>query len=192
MSDLELVTDSIDVPKNTGIEGFIQTIRQILRLPRVQTITVNARGKVSYDRYVAEGDPDQTIGVDFSGIEPAHIVRNALNGVVELVLQAENSAVILMGMLDWARTEKFHPIAFVTGANTTFWSWYAESTRTSLAARDSICGLPVYFDRHIPDTALILCASLAKDGALIDTHKAYKIEMSPRLAPRTEVEVLNV
>ncbi len=192
MSDLELTTSSIEVPKNTGHEGFIHTIRQILKLPRVQSISINARGKVTYERYVAVDDPAKTTGVDFSGIEPAHIIRNALNGVEELVLQAENSAAVLVGMLDWARVEKFYPIAFVTGANTSFWSWYSDSTRVFLAARDSICGLPIYFDRHVPDTALILCVSLSSDGALIDTHKAYKIEMSPMLAPRTDVEVFNV
>ena len=191
MSDLQLLVDSIDVPRNTGLEGFIHTIRQILRLPRVQSININARGKVTYERYVAEGEKDP-IKVDFTGVEPGDIIRNALNGVEELTTSIQDAAVILVTMLDRVSLEKLFPVAFVTGANSIFWSWYPDTTRSSLSSRDSICGLPVYYDRHLPDTALILCAALARDGALIDTQKAYKVEMIPVVAPRTDVEVLNV
>lgn len=192
MPDLVLVTHSIDVPKNTGHEGFIHTIRQILKLSRIQSINISARGKVTYERYVAGEEPRSAIGVDFTGIEPSHIIRNAINGVEEIILDAQNAAVILVDMLDRSRTDGFFPTAFVSGANSTFWDWYPGTTLYPLSARDSICGLPLYYDRHVPDTALILCASFTSDGALIDTQKAYKIEMAPVLVPRTDVEVFSV
>lgn len=191
MSDLELVTSSIDVPKNTGHEGFLHTLRQILKLPRVQSVEINARGKVTYQRFVAEDEP-KMVGVDFTGVEPWHIIRNAADGVEELVLGTYNAAVVLAGVLDRASTEKLYPTAFVMSPNTVFWLWYPHTTSFSLASRDTICGLPIHFDRHIPDTTLILCASFARDGALVDTQKAYKVEMDYMVAPKTEVEVLDV
>lgn len=191
MSDLELVASSIDVPKNTGLEGFVHTIRQILKLSRIQTITVNARGKVTYERYAAEDEP-KTIGVDFTGVEPWHIIRNAPDGVEELVLGSYNAAIVLAGILDRCTSEKLHPIAFVTSPNTALWHWYQHTTNFSLATKDSICGFPVHYDRHLPDSVLILCSSFARDGALVDTQKAYKIEMDYVIAPKTEVEVLDV
>lgn len=191
MADLELVASSIDVPKNTGHEGFIHTIRQILKLPRIQSIEINARGKVTYKRFVDEEEP-KTVGVDFTGVEPWHIIRNAQDGVEELVLGTYNAAVVLAGVLDRAAMDKLHPTAFVLSPNTVFWMWYPSTTNFSLASRETVCGLPIYFDRHIPDTVLILCASFAREGALVDTQKSYKIEMDYMVAPKTQVEVLDV
>jgi len=191
MGELQLVTSSIDIPKNTGVEGFIHTLRVLLKLPRIQNVNINAKGKVTYERYQAEDEQDP-IGMDFTGVEPWHIARNAPDGIEELVLGTYNAATILCGVLDRASFEKLYPVAFVASTNTVLWEWYGYTTSFSLGTRTALCGFPIHYDRHVPDTALILCASLARDGALIDTQKAYKIELDYLIAPRTEVEVLDV
>lgn len=190
MSDYRLTTQSIDVPKSTGIEGFMHTVRELLKLPRIQRVEISARGKVTYERYVTEGEQDP-LGVDFTGIEPWHIARNAPDGVEELLLNSRNAAVIIMAVLDRATSEKLYPTCFVASPNSLLGRWYQGTTGFAMATKDFLCGLPLHLDRHIPDAALILCASFAKGGALVDTQKAYKIEMNHVVAPQTEVEVLN-
>jgi hypothetical protein len=189
MAELQLVTHSIDVPKNTGIEGFMITLRELLKLTRLQSINIDAKGKVTYKRYAEDGER-QKIGVDYEGVEPWHIARNAPDGVEELLLSSPNAAVTLAAVLDRASGEKLYSTAFVASPNTILWKWYQYTTGFSLGSPSHLCGLPVYFDRHIPDSALILCASFAKEGALVDTQKAYKIEMNYVVAPTTDVEVI--
>jgi hypothetical protein len=191
MSEMLLVTQSVDVPPGTGVEGFVHTVRSLLKLSLIQSISINARGKVTYERFVDE-DEKNPIKVDYSGVEPWYIARNAPGGVEELALNSYNAAVILCAVLDRAMTERLHPIAFVASPNTVLWDWYGYTTGTTVNVRNSICGVPIYTDRHVPDSALILCGSYAKDGAIIDTQKAYKVEMDYMIAPKTEVEVLNV
>ena len=189
MSDLQLVTQSIDVPKNTGIEGFMLTLRELLKLPRLQSVNIDAKGRVTYKRYAEEGER-QKIGVDYEGVEPWHIARNAPDGVEELLLSSPNAAVTLTAVLDRASGEKMFPTAFVASPNTILWKWYQYTTGFALGAQRHLCGLPIHFDRHIPDTALILCSSFVREGALVDTQKAYKIEMNYVVAPTTDVEVI--
>lgn len=191
MSDLELITSSIEVPKNTGIEGFVHTVRALVKLPRIQSITISARGKITYERYVGEGEKE-VIGIDYTGLQPWHILRNAPDGIEELLLSSFNAAVALCGMLDRATAEKLFPVGFVASPNTALWQWYQNTTSFALATRTSLCGLPIYFDREVPDSVLLLCAAFSREGALIDTQKAYKVEMDYIIAPKIEVEVLDV
>ena len=189
MADLELTTNSIEVPKNTGAEGFLHTIRVLLKLTRVQSISIDARGKVTYTRYV-DVDEDEPVKMDWEGVEPWHVARNAPEGVEELMVGSTNAAVALAAVLDKITSEKLYPTAFIASPNTVLWRWYQVTTGYSLASTQHLCGLPLHFDRHVPDTALIICSAFVRDGALVDTQKAYKIEMSYVVAPTTDVEVM--
>jgi hypothetical protein len=186
MPEYRRVEDSIEVPKNTGVTGFLRTLEQIIRLPRVQDIRVDIKGKVSWSRYVLDGE-SEPLGVEFEDLEPWAIIRNS--EVVELPVRSTNVALVLSMMLDKATSEALHPIAFASGADTVLWEWFADSTGYRLGSNNSVMGLPLYLDRHAPDTALILCAAYTKGAALIDTQKAYKIEMDYTAAPGTYVEV---
>ena len=189
MSELQLVTESIDVPRNTGIDGFLHTVREVLKLSRVQSINIDGKGKVTYKRYT-DDDDRRLVGIDFTDVEPWHLTRNAPDGVEELLLSSTNAAVTLTAMLDRASYEKLYPVGFVSSPNTMLWGWYQYTTGFSLGSHERLCGVPVYYDRHVPDSALILCASFSRDGALVDTQKAYKIEMDYLVAPSTDVEVI--
>lgn len=189
MSDLQLVTHSIEVPKNTGVEGFLLTVREILKLSRVQSVSIDGKGKVTYKRYAEEVER-QPIGIDYEGIEPWSIARNAPDGIEELTLSSTNAGVVLTAILDRASMEGLYPTAFISGPNTILWKWYQYTTNFSLGSNKRLCGLPLLLDRHVPDTALILCAAYTREGAIIDTQKAYKIEMHYVVAPTTDVEVI--
>ena len=185
MPEYRKVEESLEIPKNAGIAGFMRTLEGILKLSRVQSILVDSRGRVSWTRYVADGE-EQFMGADFEGMEPWAIIRN--REVVELPVRTENAALILSMMLDRATLEGLHPTAFVSGADTIFWNWFTDTTGYRLNS-SSVMGLPFYVDRHAPDTALILCAAYTSGAAMSDTQKAYKVEMDYIAAPGTFVEV---
>ena len=47
----------------------------------------------------------------------------------------------------------------------------------SIESRDTLLGYPLYYDRNIPGTVLVLCAGVDHATALIDTKLSLKIEM---------------
>jgi len=192
MDDFKEVTGTIEVPKNTGIEGFISTIRQLLARPRLQSITIDSRGKITFKRFVLEGEeagsPNNNYGVDLASVQPFHVVRNA--HMLELHPPAGVPAPVVVGMLfDRVAQDKLRPLAFVVGAGTALWGWYQFTTGHRLEERDFFFGLPVLYDRQVPDTALLLCAGYGRDAAFIDTQTSYKVEI-PEYTIETEVEVM--
>lgn len=189
-SELKEVEDTVEVPPNTGEAGFLHTIRTYLRMPRVQEINIDSRGKIRVRRYAKRNDSDRNTGVDldFSELQPHSIVRNTLVEEVS-VLEGANAAVVLGGLLDMVAVSQLKPLAFMTGADSVLWEWYRISTGVVLKNRQSLHGLPIYTDRVLPDTALILAAGYGRDAALVDTRIALKIEMPIYPQPETTVEI---
>jgi hypothetical protein len=187
MDEYREISESISVPKNTGIDGFLRSIKTILQLPRVQRIVIDSKGKVTYDRLVLNGE-SKPVGVDFEDLEPWGVIRNG--EVQEISMYSNNAAIVITALLDHVSLEKMYPVAFVTGANTIFNKWYTQTTGFRLTSDQFICGVPLLKDRNIPDTALIVCATAYIKGALIDTQKSFKIEMAYIDVPNTTVEVL--
>lgn len=190
MGDYREVTGSVQVPANTGIEGFLHTLKVILRKPRVQRVSIDARGKVSFTRFalVTEDEEPTNLGVDFGELQPYYIIRNAT--VKELVLPTEPSPVSVGRMFDRAAADHMRPVAFATGADSQLWSWYALSAGYRIEARDQFFGLPVLTDREIDDAVVFLCTGYGRDAAFVDTQVSYKISIPQDAFPATAVEVL--
>ncbi len=181
MSEYQEVTESIDVPPQVGVEGFLAAIRKILQLPRVTRVEIDGQGHVSYTRYVREEDPVRNIEVDFDTVMPSAVVRNVV--VQELdVFGVESAGVCLAVMFEHAAAEHLYPIGFVAGANTVLPGWHQKTTGVRLG-QDSVYGLPLYRDRFIPDDVLLLVTAYTRQGALVDARKSYKILMPSREAP---------
>lgn len=181
---------SITVPKNTGIEGFVRTLREILKKPYIQSISIDVRGIVKYRHYVREAalDDAQNFGVDFEDLQPWYVIRNAT--VEEVALEPSWPAPMVVGLLfDHVSQRQLHPIAFATGANSILWDWYSDSTGHVLRTGGPFFGLPLLTDRNIPDTALILSAGLVANAAFIDTQVSFKVEMQLFDYPDTNIEV---
>ena len=191
MKEYTEVTDQIEVPKNVGEEGFMRTLKALLRTPRIQQITINAAGTVSYSRLVREEDPSvPNVGVDFEDLVPAYVLRNA--DVMEVAIpEGSNAAVVLAYLFQLATSEQLSPFAFVTGMHTRFYRWFWESTgfRWDYGDRTStVYGMPLLRDKDISDSALILCATFGREASLVDVQRGYEIEMESLTLP-TDVEV---
>jgi hypothetical protein len=189
MDDFEKVTDTVEVPPNTGLDGFLHTIRTFLRMPRVQEIHVDARGKVTVERFARRDDGDRNVGVDFGELQPHGIVRNTQVEEVAMY-DGSNAGVVLGSLLDMVAVAQLKPLAFMTGADSALWDWYKLTTGVRLKNKDTLHGLPLYKDRALPDSALILAAGYGRDAALVDTRRAYKLEMPVYEYPGTTVEVM--
>jgi len=188
--DLREVSQSVEIPKNTGVEGFVVTIRELLRRPRIQEILIDAKGKVSYKRLVSDGEEDP-INIDLETVTPYSLISNAT--LEEMLLPPHLPAATVIGrMFDRFAIDQVYPLAFVSGIGTIFWEWYRVTTKAALHSRSSIFGLPLVLDRHIPETALILCGSSARSTSLVDTTIALKLEMETTILrpPDTTVEIL--
>lgn len=187
--DYQLVQNSIDVKKGTGVEGFLRVIKQILKLPRLQTVTIEAKGKISYDRYIIGSESKEPVEVGYDDLEPYSVVRNGIVDSVEFL--SSNPAVVLSLLLDRVVKDQLHPCALVTGANTILPTWFSHGTGRALFTTEYVCGLPVYLDRNIPDNVLIVGGAYTRDADLTTVQKFYRLEMDVASMPETTVEVLD-
>jgi hypothetical protein len=176
MEGYKEVTGAIQVPPNTGIEGFLRTIQKVLMQPYVQSLDVNQAGLVTYRRFVPESDKEPQIAVDFDVLQPYSIIRNA--HVQECVLPSGIPSPVIVGlMFDRVTHDGLCPLAFASGTETVLWSWYEARTGYALTAKDRFFGLPLLLDRMLPDTALLLCAGPTRESLFSETRVSYKIEM---------------
>ena len=179
----------VEVPANTGVDGFLLTIRNILKMPRVQSIGIDNRGRISFKHVVLDTEDDSGgFKVDFDGLEPYYLIRHA--AIDELSPEASNAGVVLTMVLDRASLENLYPIAFVTSPNSNLREWYGLSTGHKLNSLNRLCGVPVLTDRHVPDTVLLLCLGYTHEATMAEIQKSYKIEMDMIYGASNDVEVL--
>jgi hypothetical protein len=185
------VSRSVDVPKNTGVEGFIQTVRTILKRPRVQEVKIGADGKVTYRRLVKDGVEENPLSIDLDSLTP-HAVLGRASTVEELQEQPPSAAIAISMMFDRFAIDQVYPILWGTGADTVLWKWFGATTKSPLHSRSHLFGLSVVTDRQIPDTALLLFGATSPGAALIDTTNVLKLEMGVSIfrPPETTVEVI--
>jgi hypothetical protein len=173
------VDESIEVPKGTGSAGFLQAISGILKLPRVQSINIDSRGKVSYKYFVRKGEETPALKMDFASLKPFAAIRNSES--VDEISPNVVAAIALGELFDAAACDHLFPTALVTGTNTLFWNW-ARATGLVLTSREEVFGVPFMTDQQVPDSSLILGAAYARGAALIDIRKSYKLVI-PEVKP---------
>jgi len=178
--DYQEKIERVEIPKSTGVEGFLHAIKAILQLPNIQKIEISGKGEVSYRYFVPKDAKDVATGslkVSFETLEPYGVIRNGK--VVELMSPALNAAVAIGQLFNMASLDHLHPLALVGGANTELWAWYEGTTSIHMPTMESLYGLPFYGERMLEDNVLVLCAGFVRDGSLIDTQKSYKLCIPP-------------
>lgn len=179
MSTTKQQTHTIEVPANTGVEGFLVVMRQVLQLPKVQKVVIDCTGRVTYQRVVQEGEENSNVNVSFDHIQPYAIIRNGQTK--ELTYPGSMSAAAIIGaMFDVLAFNSLTPIAFVVSPQTTLWSWLYFSSALEVHTKSVLFGCPLLLDKHIPTTALVLCAGVDGTKAVVDTRVSIKVEI-PRL-----------
>lgn len=174
MPQYKEVTETVEVPKNTGAEGFILTLRKILSMPRVQQVHINAAGKVRFSRVVREEEDTHPLEMDFSTVLPSGIVRN--NELVEL-MEHPDPTIAVAKMFERVTQEHLFPVAWVSGPGSTFWLWHEKVGLNMSPGRDEAYGVPFLYDEHFPPSALVLCTGYTRTSAMIDVKKSFKILM---------------
>jgi hypothetical protein len=182
-------TSSVKVPKNTGVDGFLKTLRNILMLPRVQSIRIDAKGTVNYSRYVRDGETEGSLQIDYGELEPWALMRNS--HIEELnYREGMPASNVIAVMFNRVARDGLVPNGFATGAETYLWDWHRRTAGIDLVRTSSVYGLPIYTDRQIPDHSLVLCAGYIK-GGLVDCHRFIKVSMEADMSPpETTVSIL--
>jgi hypothetical protein len=165
--------ETISVPRGTGEEGFLAAIRKILRKPRVQYIHIDSRGSIKYSWIAREGENIEPLGVDFESLLPSTIVRA---NEIEEIQPKNDAAGTVSALFNAAVLEHLHPVGFVLGGGSTFWSWHQKSVGVELkASYREIYGLPYYVDEQMPDYVMTLCCAFTRESTLVDTRKSFKV-----------------
>ena len=170
-------TGRIEVPKNAGIRGFLKTIESILKLTRVQSIEIDARGHVDYVYAVREGENPKELEITFESLMPLGVVRNGKVEEMPLVDPGASAGDVMGVLLDRVETDRLYPVALVTGANTRLWNWYERTAARPWTNHESFFGIPVLLDQQVEDTTLILCAAYTRRAEFIDTQRSYKVNI---------------
>ena len=178
MTDLELVEESLQVPSSTGMEGFILVIRKILKLSKVQSIHIDASGRMTWSRLAvsaAAESQDWAGEALFDKVSPGFIIRN--NDIEELEVPLEPLQGIAR-IFQKAALQHLHPVAWVSGPRSAFWAWHARAVGFSMSAgKDEVYGFPFLYDKEIPEDTLILCTAYERGSAMIDVKKSFKLVM---------------
>lgn len=190
MTELHEVTERVSVPRNTGVPGFLRTLEAILKLNRVQHISIRVDGTVEYSRYAADGDT-ATAEVNFEGLSLRELV---VGGQVFEVPSGVAPHQSVVNAFMAVQLSAMVPVAWVAGEAAVLREWF-ELSGVQLVDVETFMGLPVHFDTDIEASALILCAAHSRQGSVYDCTKFYKVTMAvsaPRQldGPTTEVEVL--
>lgn len=177
MPEYHKIQKQLQLPRGIGVDGYLSAVREILRKPRVQAVTLELGGKITYTRMLREDEPEDS-PIEIVGLTPYHVIRNG--ELVEVPVTHGVGAMraddVLGRMFHAAAVDGLNPIAFVGGAASHLPAWYAKTTGIKLTGQD-FYGLPLLQDKDIPDEDLILCAAFERQAPLSTTQKSYKITM---------------
>ena len=183
--EFERIDEEIDVPRETGVEGFILALRTILRKPRVQSVGIDVRGRITVTRFVRAEEPQVEFAIDFSSVTPSAAVRSG--EVLEVDVPAgEEPKTTVFRLFNEASRDQLYPVAFVVGANSSFYRWLDASAQVF---GNNIFGQRVLKDRQIPDDVLILATSFGPRGELVDVQRCYKITLPLVPSPSAFLDV---
>jgi hypothetical protein len=184
MSDYKQVEETVDIPLDTGVDGFLLAIRQILLLSRVIELHINSKGKVTYKRWVRDEDEANTnLRLDFESVTPIGVIRN--NNIIDVgVVDAKVSpAVAVCRLLHRIQADHMYPAVLVVGANSVFFDWFRGCGIDIQKNAERFFGHQLMRDRFVEDDVLLVCTSFGSSGSLIDTRTTYKLLLPPREAP---------
>ncbi len=166
----------ITIPKGSGTEGFVRSLRGILQLPRVQRIVIE-RGQVEFMRLAHAEEPDKPLNIDFETLRPAYIIKNTDLVELDYIQEAPKALALLFRR---ASLDRLYPTVFVGGTRSYIWKWF-QSSGLELPVTDELYGLPFVTDEEFTDDMLFMCAAPVRGSTIVDTQRAYKILMPEAL-----------
>lgn len=167
-------TGEVEIPKATGVEGYLSALEKLLKKARVQRIEI-VPGKISWRRFRKEEEPEDLtdVGIDLPTLAPAAVIRRSDVREITIANAVQPAAVLVLKLLNLVNREGYFPIAFVSGVASKVHAWH-RACGVELPS-DSMYGLPLYLDADIPAEVLVVCASFGRSMSLIDTARTYKI-----------------
>jgi hypothetical protein len=180
MSDFEKREMVIKVPRNTGVDGFVQALRGILGLSRVTEIRINTKGEFWFTRHVRPDEELVPIKIDFGSVTAAAAIQGGDVVEVDPAGPDEPAPVAIARLFAEMHRDVLAPVAFVVGPRSRFPAWHKASSGISVG--DWAYGARVLQDDELPEETLVLCAAYSPGGSLVDVRRSYRMAM-PGAAP---------
>jgi hypothetical protein len=168
-------TNSISLPRGSGVEPLLLAVKTFLQYSGVQSITIE-RGRIGCTRLVAEESVEKEPQLDLGTTMPYAIVRNAGNIVSVPHQNGQDVLAVLYQLFRRAAQDRVVTLCWVGSNNSAVWHWL---DRQNLAwpTTEELQGLPFYQDAEVEDQALLLCCGERFGGTLIDMTVAYVVQL---------------
>jgi hypothetical protein len=177
LGEFELIEETTEIPKGSGIDGFLLVIKHILIMPRVQSITIDGRGKIHMKRYARKDEPTVQSMLDLATVEPATIaMANTIEEVVYDQHDLRGAIDIVCMLMSKASVDKLYPVCFLAGVQTPLFDWIRKTSMFTFSP-DSLMGFPVHLLRTIPDDTLLLCTAFGPRASVVDIRHTYKVAL---------------
>ena len=174
---LRQVEGTVTVPKNTGVEGFLRTLGDLLKRPRLKQIVIDAKGCVTYTQLVSEGEADpeeEPYAFRHKDLTPSEIIKRVR---LKEYTASKHAACALIDLLGQASRRGLYPKAFVVGTDSRLRGWFEESTGNPQDFSEMLSGLPLLEDGGVPDQALVLLAVTDPNDPVHESTFGFKIEI---------------
>ena len=164
---LRLITDSVSLPST--IDEILDKLRQILLMGKVQRVTLDVNGRITYDRYAGD---DELKGVgDFASASIIDFVQNV--DMEEVTLEIGdlpvNVLVRMWRMLESARmTASF---LVLSDAGSLFWEWMGIR---EVEMGETFWGAQVVKDADLNRDVFLVCGAIGKYAGMSDIVRVLK------------------
>lgn len=173
MSNFQATETVIKVPRNTGIDGFVQALRRVLGLSRVTEIHINTKGEFRFTRHTRPDEEPVQVEIDFGSVTAAAAIQSADLVEVEPAGASEPAPVAIARIFAVMHRDVMAPVAFVVGPRSRFSAWHQETSGIPLG--EWAYGVRVLQDDEVPEETLVLCAAYSPGGSLVDVRRSYKL-----------------
>lgn len=170
--------ETFEIPKSTGLSGFLSVISSILKQPMVQLIEVTP-SKVRYKRMVQEGSNSMPLEIELETLTPYAVLRNCRE-IYEFEFDdkldfTKNVFLVLFTMFREVNEEQLYPICWMSGTRSLLFDHIKAATDRRWRDADDFMGLPFRTDAQIEDNILILCAGANQSRENVDVEYAFRL-----------------
>lgn len=171
---LHSVTRTLQVPKATGVQGFLRTIERVLTVPRLRSMHVSHTGQVSYEALVPEEVKDlPVLDVELESLLPSQLLRN-IETAEYLPKEGSTPTDQVVGTILQVLAAGLFPCRWLCADLRTVHKW---SGLVPSVADEDLLGFPVMEDPGLPREALILLGAVLRGAALVDSSLAVVLSM---------------
>ena len=176
---------NITVPQGSGMDGLLETIKDVMQTVRVDKLVINSNGELTVDWHTVGDEVAEDMTVDESVKLPSIVLSSPSDILarceLEEIASKKTAERTLLTMFSRLQGNGQHPVAFVAGdpSEGKLAKWLAPFSAPTQeeGVYAHLLGVPILFEPKFPSDVLILCGAPMPNAELRDTVFAVKISM---------------